>query len=107
MDFWFIECGGCKATLPGLKELSKKYGRKGLNIVSINSMEFDFPRVKEYIKKKNKDWINILDKSHIYRHYMIGAYPTFILIGPERKIILREIGINGFKKIKHYLNKVM
>jgi len=70
-------------------------------------MEFDFPRVKEYIKKKNKDWINILDKSHIYRHYMIGAYPTFILIGPERKIILREIGINGFKKIKHYLNKVM
>lgn len=110
-DFWFIGCSPCKATLPGLKKLNQRYGKEGLNITSI-ALPVELAKLPDDVSKNNMNWTNIVSSSsnkheNITNSYRIQDYPTFILIDPTGKIVLRELGPAGFEKINRYISKVL
>jgi thiol-disulfide isomerase/thioredoxin len=92
IDVWATWCGPCKAEIPSLKAMEKKYHNKNINFVSVS-----VDRAKDHDKwmkmvseKELKGYQLFADKnwnSDFVKDYLILGIPRFILIGPEGNIV--------------------
>jgi thiol-disulfide isomerase/thioredoxin len=51
VEFWATWCGPCKATIPHLTELQKKYKDKGIKFIGVSILEEDQKAVEPFVKK--------------------------------------------------------
>ncbi len=70
--------------------------------------------VSKYIAENNMSWFNLFETggkiapiAGIAKAYRISSYPTLILIDPTGKIIFRDTGTDGFKRLKDLIKKKM
>lgn len=107
VDFWGSWCAPCLAGMPELIKFSEK-NTKGVGLVGI-----------VYDNKDNIDTImNILDHNKInwpqyfipmdssksiVKEFNVEAFPTYLLINKDGKIIHRDVGAMGFERIKKLL----
>ena len=100
IDVWATWCGPCKAEIPSLKEVEKKYHGKNIAFVSMSidddrshggSWEKARQDWKKMVKEKELSGIQIMApegwKSEFVQNYRIKGIPRFILIDPEGKIV--------------------
>jgi peroxiredoxin len=93
VDFWYINCGPCRAQTPDLKAMYKLYHSKGFEIIGIST---------DKLKYKN-DWLDVIQKDGlIWPQYWdidgkettslsIEAFPTNFLLDSEGKIIRKNM----------------
>jgi len=96
VDAWASNCGPCKENFPHLIELNKKYGTKGLQVVSLSlddtSNAKDIQAARDFLTKKNATFLNVLldeDFGVGYDKLNISAIPAVFLFGPDGKEIKR------------------
>lgn len=92
IDVWATWCGPCKAEIPSLKTIEKKYHNKNIAFVSISvDKEKDHDKWLKMVKEKDlkgnqlfadNDW-----NSDFVKDYLILGIPRFILIDPKGNII--------------------
>jgi thiol-disulfide isomerase/thioredoxin len=51
MEFWATWCGPCKAAIPHVTELQKKYKDKGLTVIGMNVWEHDLEEVTPFVEE--------------------------------------------------------
>ena len=90
IDFWATWCGPCRAEMPHLKELRKKFGEAGFDIVGVSAdHEDDAPA--EFMKAKGYDWACIFEKGiqrqPMVDRYGILAFPTTVLVGRDGRVV--------------------
>jgi thiol-disulfide isomerase/thioredoxin len=95
LDFWGTWCPPCVASLPGLRDLNKKYGKEGsFTIISISS-DGDEEKWKTVVAKEKMVWPQFLDREHkMQRIFGIYAFPTYILLDAEGVIKYRGVGMS-------------
>lgn len=92
IEFWIAQCGFCIAAVPRLNDISHRYRDKGLEVVSVNM--YDPAGTIEFFKKKNKPEYTILTGGDsIASTYGIDAYPAFVLIGNDGKVVYSSSGL--------------
>ena len=95
--FWASWCAPCKKNIPLLKDISKRYSEKGLQIISIS---IDDDKKKWLTALKNfempgiqtcdiKEFIN--EKETIRNRYYIHAIPQYFLIDKKGIIIYHNL----------------
>lgn len=99
LDFWGSWCGPCRASMPHLKDLYKRYSAQGFEIVGIaqergNTLAESKAAWTKAIDELGIHWINVLnneDKEHfdIVKEYGVSSFPTKILLNKEGKILIR------------------
>lgn len=98
VDFWAAWCPPCRAEMPKLVEIYKKYKDKGFEIVGI-SLDKDGEAWIKGIKDLNITWPQISDlkywDSELSRAYGVNSIPHTVLIDKDGKII--ERGLNAEK----------
>ena len=92
VDVWATWCGPCKAEIPSLKEVEKKYHGKNIEFVSISvDKAKDHEKWVKMVTEKelrgiqlfsDKDW-----DSDFVTGYLIKGIPRFILIDPNGNIV--------------------
>ena len=89
IDVWATWCGPCKAELPYLKKLEKKFKGKNIYFVSIS---IDANKAA-WIKMVQEDQLGgiQLHGGNIAKDYDIRAIPRFILLDKEGKVISKEM----------------
>lgn len=109
LDFWGVWCAPCIAALPELKLLQQKMKGK-VNVVSIALLlDGDLEKLKSFIQKEKMEWGHFYEtgtgeSSFIY-NFKVVAYPTYILIAPDGKIVIRsETRDKGLLGIEEILN---
>ncbi len=109
MDFWATWCPPCRASVPELKELTKKYpGRLVLISVSADS---DDKAWQEFVSKHEMTWHQYRDSDHqVLDLFGVHAFPTYLVIDGDGLIQQRIVGMNPQETIVHrlkdYLAKV-
>ncbi len=84
-EYWGLQCPPCRAAMPHLVELQKKYGNKGLIVIG-SHVQFMSPAVIEYCKETK---INF----PIYSHKSLsaapcpGGIPYSVLIGADGRVV--------------------
>ena len=107
IDFWASWCGPCRASIPGVVKLYKKYKSRGFEVFGVS------------IDSKKEDWLNAISKdkitytqvndaagwsSPVAEKYGVYAIPNTFLLDKTGKIVAMNLdGIELENKIKELL----
>jgi thiol-disulfide isomerase/thioredoxin len=107
LDFWASWCGPCRNALPGLKRLQSFYGSDQLQVISI-SADDDEDDWRAFVKAHNMNWEQRLDSNGSLRaQYGVNAFPTYILLGKDGKILERLEGEDPEESIAERLGPTL
>jgi len=99
LDFWATWCPPCRASVGELKELTRKYPRDRVVLISV-SVDKEEDKWRDFIAKKEMDWYQYRDPAgNIQRTFGIHAFPTYIVIDTEGIIRQRIVGENPQQSI--------
>ena len=91
VDFWASWCGPCKAEIPNLKAIHKKYSGKGLDVLSVAVWD-DPQATKDTARVYGVTWKQIINAQRIPTDlYGIESIPHIILFGPDGTILARDL----------------
>ena len=105
VDFWASWCGPCKAAFPDMKDIYAKYKDKNFEILGISTDATKAPWLNALNQFKNP-WLQIWDDKGVVDQFAVSAYPTSFLIGPDGKILIKEVGFNKEGEIVKKLEEV-
>ena len=107
LDFWATWCPPCRASVPELKELTKKYPNEKLALISI-SADTDEKAWQEFVAKKEMNWQQYRDvDSRIRESFGVQSFPTYLVIDREGIIRERIVGMNERDSIVHRLKSTL
>jgi len=90
VDFWFPNCGPCRAAFPHVRNLVGKYKDKGLVVLAINSMEGQEAFVLPFLKNKGYDFTPIKGTADWADDvYHVHGFPSTFLIGKDGRVYFR------------------
>jgi len=96
VDAWSTTCGPCKENFPHVMEMHRKYGPKGLSVISLSlddpSDSAAVTEAERFLKEKKAVITNVLlDESfgEGFEKLNINAIPAVFLFGPDGKEMKR------------------
>lgn len=107
IDFWASWCNPCMGEMPNVKKMYEDFHSKGLEIVGVSLDKSRDGWVKA-IKNKNLNWIQVSDlkfwQTPMTALYNFNAIPFTVLVGPDGKIIAKNLrGEELYNKVSELL----
>lgn len=94
VDFWATWCGPCKAEVPNLEAVYADFGGEKFEIVGL-SLDATLDLPKGYHEKKPSPYTNLYlgkwNEETTTADYGIRGIPSIWLIGPDGKIVARDL----------------
>ena len=94
VDFWATWCPPCRAELPNVLNVYKKYHDKGFEIIGI-SLDQSQSRLESFIKEQKMTWVQYFDGkgwgNKLSNKYGVQSIPATFLLDGEGKIIGRDL----------------
>lgn len=89
LEFWATWCPPCKASVPALIELNRKYEQKGFIVVgvSIDTDSDASEKVRQFSASHNISYPVLLANETTPKLYNVISIPTSFLIGKDGKIV--------------------
>ena len=105
LDFWATWCAPCRASVPDIKDLIKKYGTERLAVISI-SWDQDEKAWRDYIAKHEMGWTHGRDPDSDLSHKLgVRAVPTYLVIDGDGFIKERIVGTNAQQSLAYRLRE--
>ncbi|MGO8814336.1 MAG: redoxin domain-containing protein [Terriglobia bacterium] len=81
LDFWATWCGPCRAAMPGVNNLYRKFHKRDVVILGINQFE-DEGTVKAFIERNRYEFPVAVAgrRDRVFTDYLISGIPTLVLI---------------------------
>ena len=109
LDFWGTWCPPCRASVPILRGLNKKYSGKPFQLVGISSDD-DEDVWKTFIQEQHMNWQEYIDLSdQVLQAFKIESFPTYIVLDKDGVIRFRQSGLGEFTEgeLSDAINKAL
>lgn len=113
VHFWAVSCGICKAKMPQLREMSAKYGERGLQTIAVHMPRYeadtDLDMVNEAIFENGITEPVAVDSLHKLKDAFQneqGWVPVYYLFDAEGKLKMRAAGEFGVSVLQTALDKM-
>jgi len=97
LDFWSYCCINCIHVLEELKYLEEKYETEPFVVIGVHSAKFknekNVDNIRSAVGRYEIKHPVVVDNDHLlWNAYGVNAWPSFVLIGPEGKILGKTAG---------------
>ncbi len=100
VDFWATWCGPCRRSIPHLKNLHARYGKKGFVILGLSVDHEGAGVVRDFVRKNAIPWTTALaDEKTMDAFGEIRFVPTAFLIDKDGRIVERYQGLVAEEKL--------
>jgi len=110
IDIWATWCAPCKAEIPHLKKIEKKYQGKDITFIKL-SFDSDKKAWEEFVNEHNAKGFSLHMKndfqSELAKLYKIGSIPRFILVDKEGKIISTDAPRPSETALENMINALL
>lgn len=90
IDCWASWCGPCRAAIPGVKTLYKRYGRDRFDVISI-SLDDKKEKWQQALKEEKMPWSQFIVGNEGFKqltgNYHFQSIPNLILIDGEGRVV--------------------
>jgi len=94
LNFWATWCGPCRAEIPDLVDLQKRYADK-LEIIALATDEDDADEVRRFVLESGINYRVAMTSDEVRLAYGgIAALPTCFVIDPQGRIVQKHVGLN-------------
>jgi thiol-disulfide isomerase/thioredoxin/outer membrane lipoprotein-sorting protein len=93
VNFWFFNCGPCRAEHPELQKLYTSLKAKGFGLVAVDQGD-DNKTITDYLKKAGLTFPAVKGIPGTFTAYGVQAFPTNYLVGANGKILYRSVGFD-------------
>ena len=109
LDFWTYCCINCIHVLPDLKKLEREFPQ--LVVVGVHSAKFDNERddenIRQAVLRYDIEHPVVADGDFVlWREYGIRAWPSFVLIDPEGKVVGQASGEGLYDAFRAYIQNI-
>jgi thiol-disulfide isomerase/thioredoxin len=95
LNFWATWCGPCRAEIPDLIELQKKYGDR-LQIIGLDVDDDDAGEVKKFVEKNGINYLIGMATNDIRLQYGgVTALPTSFVLDAEGRVVQKHEGLRN------------
>jgi thioredoxin-like negative regulator of GroEL len=106
LDFWATWCGPCRASVPELKSLAKKYQDR-LSIVSVSADE-DAETARRFAASNAMTWTQCHDpRGELQRLFGVRAIPHYFVIDAEGVIRQEISGTNPTQSLESRIRRAL
>lgn len=113
VHFWAVSCGICKTKMPQLREMSAKYGERGLQTIAVHMPRYeadtDLDMVNEAMFENGITEPVAVDSLHKLKDAFQneqGWVPVYYLFDAEGKLKMRAAGEFGVSVLQTALDKM-
>ena len=108
LNFWASWCAPCKAEVPLLNEVHRKFQGKGLTVVGID-VEERSDTVLAFYRKRRIEYPVLLDSDgSVAKRYGLLSYPMTVVVDQQGTILFRELKMldeQSVRRLELVINK--
>jgi thiol-disulfide isomerase/thioredoxin len=97
------DCEHCQEQTPVLANLHRKWQQQSPPLADVYAIAIDTERDLwlNYTRKIGATWTNVFDPSNksIYKTYFVDVTPEVYVLGPDRKIIAKNLNVNQIEEV--------
>jgi peroxiredoxin len=93
LDFWAVDCGGCKIEIPWYVAFDKAYRDKGLALIGIDMYGESPDVVKAFMEKAHINYRVAIGNDALGERFHVEEMPLTLLIDRSGRIALSHAGI--------------
>src|SRR5215467_13585421 len=94
LNFWATWCGPCRAEIPDLVDLQKRYADK-LEIIALATQEDDSDQVRRFVEHSGINYRVAMASDDVVREYGgVAALPTSFVIDAGGRVVQKHVGLN-------------
>lgn len=95
LDFWGTWCPPCVTSVPGLRDLNKRFSKDASFVMISVSSDSDEEKWKEFIARERMVWAQFLDRERAVQNaFNVRAFPTYVLLDGDGVIRYRSTGLS-------------
>lgn len=97
------DCEHCQEQSPVLVNLHRQWKQQSPPLVDVYAIAIDTEDAlwRDYVEKTGMNWTNVYDPSNraIYKTYYVNVTPEVYVLGPDRKIIAKNLNVSQINEV--------
>jgi cytochrome c biogenesis protein CcmG/thiol:disulfide interchange protein DsbE len=93
LDFWAVDCGGCKIEIPWYVDFDRKYRSQGLALIGLDMYGEAPVKIRPFMAKSHMDYPVAVGTDAIGASFHVTEMPLTLLIDRKGRIAVAHAGI--------------
>ncbi|HTV82002.1 MAG TPA: TlpA disulfide reductase family protein [Acidobacteriaceae bacterium] len=93
LDFWAVDCGGCKLEIPWYVQFCREYHARGLDLIGLDMYGESPAMIRGFMQKAHMEYPVAVGTDAIGKEFGVTALPMTLLIDRQGRIAASHTGI--------------